>query len=191
MLIKNIVDNFLEQNELDIEVLEIFQTGSAFLKKESPADLDYIIIFQSNTFDKNFFKISLSIENMRYGLLFIEKEHIIKVLQFEASTYKDSHLYNYIYALRQPEFGNTEVMFNFFGLKEVYLNTIKTIYEEQLKSLNMIGKNMVHYYLILTLYENESLEITEEIRNNINLLYDITDEHHEILLNIHNKLKEL
>jgi hypothetical protein len=67
--------------------------------------------------------------------------------------------------------------------KEEYLNHLKENYANLKKFSNRhkIGKSFVHYYIILKIFENNKIEITEQMTEDIELLYSGSQECESII----------
>lgn len=189
MDIKKIVNDFLQENQYDIEIIEIFETGSKFLGYEMPLDVDVVIIGKNvvDFFLMGQMRFKKEIDDITYDLVFIDEKLAKKRLNFEfiMPYEKNQILYNYFYSFRKKIYGDSKLNFDFFNEKNRYMPFMKDLFQETIGKANdkwKIGKSFVHYYLILKFYENESFDIDNKMKEDIAKLYSGLEDCSDIIL---------
>ena len=196
MEIKQIVDNFLLEKNYNLNILEIFKTGSNVYKKSATQDFDIVTIVDNlvEELSVEHIRQKITINEIKYDLLFIDKRTAEKrlSLEYDNDYEKSMLLFNYFYPFREIEFGNSNLAFNMFLQKEKYLKIVKEIYNNSIrKALDKwkIGKFFVHYYVILKFYENNNTIVTEDMLKDISLLYSRSVEAEDLINQIDMKIR--
>lgn len=159
-------------------VVEVFKTGSQ-LFRDNPVDLDYVIICEN--FPEGYKRKKVQIDGLSYDFIFRSKEDYIKLLNFDFNDdggYEHSALYNYFYNVKEIIYGKWEYGWNILDFEEVYKSKLKDLYYKTVGKRvlrNHITKGWVHYYIILKIFDNNSLDITDEMLRDINTLYTATN----------------
>lgn len=169
-------DIFQEQGYNDVEIKEIFKTGSQIFHRY-PNDLDFVAI--CSNYPKRYFRKVIIIDNVKYDLIIRDELLIYELLSFDTSGNKtdgfnDVLLHNYFYCFRDVVYGNWDFTWNIFSYEDEYKRYLR------LKYKNTVGKRIkrekltkgwVHFYIILKIFSNKSLEITDEMSKDILNLY--------------------
>jgi hypothetical protein len=195
MDIKALAELILDrQKEKDATIIEIFKTGSQiFLDRKK--DYDFVIICKN--YNQRRTREVVEENGLKYDIIIIDENAVKASMDFNNLFYvhKDIKLFNYLFEknIRQTIYGNFELDWSMLQHKEDYLGFIKERFNKTnydiLKDPWRVGKSFVHYYVILKIYENNKVELTEEIINNVSLLYGSTIEAKPIIDWIFNKLK--
>ena len=192
----NIYDKAIEllalQDE-DAEIIEIFKTGSQ-LFRDNPRDIDYVIV--CNNYEQRRRRILFEENNIKYDFLFLSPEAIQAQLDFNNLYYLSSNnkLFNYLFIIKETVYGNYNVNWNMLNYKNDYLSYAKEKYTETVgkaKIKKSFGKSFVHYYIILKMFENNSTEITNQMRDDIQKLYSGSDEATPIIDYVDDKIKQV
>lgn len=197
MNIKEIAEKLLiEQKEVNAIILEIFQTGSNVFGVQREKDDDYVIICENYGQRK---RRELVIENdIKYDILIMDKKAIEASLDFDDYVYiqNDVKLFSYFYdvSIRKTVYGNSNLNWSMLNHKTKYIDYIKTRFASTKYHLLLdpwkFGKHLVHYYVVLKIYENNKAELTEEMLLDIKTLYSATEAAHPIIEWIILNLKE-
>jgi hypothetical protein len=198
MKLKEIAEDILlREKELEATVLEIFETGSQlFLDRET--DLDYVVVCKN--YKQRRKKNVLQIDDKIYDILFIDEVAVFAALNFDELYYvnKEVKIFNYYFErnIRKTIYGNFDIQWNMLEHKQKYLNYIKDRYinKSQMpkhKNRWKIGKSFVPYYIILNIYKNNKVEITEPMLNDIKQLYSRTEESESIISWIDNEISSI
>ena len=196
MEIKQIAEQELvKQVELNATILEIFITGSKlFLDRNT--DYDYVVICEN--FQQRRRKIIVTIENKKYDFVFIDKTALPYLFDFDNIEYLHPRIkfFNYLFdaGIRKTIYGGYDVGWSMLDHKEKYLEHIKHYYLDVArmpihKNRWKFGKMLVHYYIILSIYNNNKAEITEEMLQDIRLLYSNVIESEQIITWIDEQMK--
>jgi hypothetical protein len=188
MTIKEIAEEtLLKEKELEALILEIFETGSQlFVNRDT--DLDYVVICKN--YKQRRKKSVIQIDGKTYDILFIDEIAVAAVLNFDELYYvnKEVKIFNYYFEknIRKTIYGNFDIQWNMLEHKEKYLAYIKDRYinkSQMLRHTNRwkIGKSFVSYYIILNIYKNNKVEITESMLNDIKQLYSRTEASESII----------
>ena len=177
MLIKEIVDEILkEQKETNAEILEIFKTGSQVLSSTN-GDKDFVVICKNYT--KNRTKQIVNRDNINHDIIIIDEKTMYSCLDFNDTSlvHKDVKFFNYFFEknIRETVYGGIDIKWNMLEHKEEYLKYIKEKYN-RIRLLNInnvwkIGKVFVHYYIVLNILKNNKVEITPQMKFDIDLFY--------------------
>jgi hypothetical protein len=177
MLIKEIVDKILEeQKETNAEILEIFKTGSQVLTSIN-GDKDFVVVCKNYT--KNRTKQIVNRDNINYDIIIIDEKAMYSCLDFGDTSlvHKDVKFFNYFFEknIRETVYGGIDINWSMLEHKEEYLNYIKERYKRtnllNIKNVYKIGKVFVHYYIVLTILNNNKVEITPKMKLDIDLFY--------------------
>lgn len=177
MVIKEIVDKILEeQKETNAEILEIFKTGSQVLTSIN-GDKDFVVVCKNYT--KNRTKQIVNRDNVNYDIIIIDEKAMYSCLDFNDTSlvHKDVKFFNYFFEknIRETVYGGIDIKWSMLEHKQEYLNYIKERYKRfpslKLNNVWKIGKVFVHYYIILTILKNNKVEITPDMKFDINLFY--------------------
>jgi hypothetical protein len=196
MFIKDLAQRLLtEQKEDTAVILEIFQTGSNVFGVGRIKDDDYVVICENYGQRKR--RTVVFENNVKYDVLIMDIKAIKASLDFDDYIYipNDVKLFSYFYdiSIRKTIYGNSNLNWSMLNHKAKYLDYIKkrfastkyTVLVEPWK----FGKHLVHYYAILKIYENDKVELTEEMLSEIKILYDSTEAGKPIIDWVFNKLK--
>jgi hypothetical protein len=177
MLIKEIVDKILEeQKETNAEILEIFKTGSQVLSSTN-GDKDFVVICKNYT--KNRTKQIVNRDNINHDIIIIDEKAMYSCLDFKDTSlvHKDVKFFNYFFEknIRETVYGGIEIKWSMLEHKEEYIEYIKEKYK-RVRLLNInnvwkIGKVFVHYYIVLNILKNNKVEITPQMKFDIDLFY--------------------
>jgi len=177
MLIKEIVDKILEeQKETNAEILEIFKTGSQVLSSTN-GDKDFVVICKNYT--KNRTKQIINKDNINYDIIIIDEKAMYSCLDFKDTSlvHKDVKFFNYFFEknIRETVYGGIDINWSMLEHKEEYIDYIKEKFN-RVRLLNInnvwkIGKLFVHYYIVLNILKNNKVEITPQMKFDIELFY--------------------
>ena len=177
MLIKEIVDEILkEQKETNAEILEIFKTGSQVLSSTN-GDKDFVVICKNYT--KNRTKQIVNRDNINHDIIIIDEKAMYSCLDFKDTSlvHKDVKFFNYFFEknIRETVYGGIDIKWSMLEHKEEYIKYIKEKYR-RVRLLNInniwkIGKVFVHYYIVLNILKNNKVEITPQMKFDIDLFY--------------------
>jgi hypothetical protein len=188
MTLKEIAEDILlKEKELESTILEIFETGSQlFVEKNN--DLDYVVVCKN--YKQRRKKTVLQINNITYDILFIDELAVYAALNFDELYYvnKEIKIFNYFYEknIRKTIYGNFDIQWNMLDHKEKYLAYIKDRYINKSQMLIhknrwKLGKAFIPYYIILSIYKNNKVEITDVMLKDIKQLYNKTEESESII----------
>jgi len=170
----HVEDVLIKMRENDAEIVEIYKTGSQLTRRD-PHDYDYEIICRNF---KQRFKIIQHKENdYTYDMFIIDEKALEYQLDFNDEYYTQYRLklFNYLFAIRESIYGHYNNGWNMLDHREEYEQYVIKIYDINNSKVNpntvKNGKFYIHYYMILKLFENNSLELTDEIIENANALY--------------------
>jgi hypothetical protein len=182
MNIKEIAERLLvEQKEDNAIILEIFQTGSNVFGVKRKKDDDYVVICENYGQRK---RREIVIENdIKYDILIMDKKAVEASLDFDNYVYiqNDIKLFSYFYdvSIRKIIYGNSNLNWSMLDHKAKYIAYIKNKFASTkyhiLPSPWKFGKHLVHYYVILKIYENNKAELTDQMLLDIKALYDTTE----------------
>ena len=184
MDIKTYVEELLiEQGELFTTILEISKTGSQ-LFNDDPNDLDFMIVCEGHSQMKT--KVNVDVDGVHYDLFIYDKEALLGRLDFNDTTLPTHlKLYNYFQELREVVYGEYHTGWNMLDhevdYKKYILDKYTKLNIEVPTAKRRHGKNYVHEYIILKIYENQSILLTEEIINNVKLLYSNGEECYPVI----------
>lgn len=199
MDIKEIAESLLQQQEEnEAVILEIFMTGSNVFELDRDTDKDYVVI--CDKFGQRRRRIITTIDGVKYDVLFLDKKATIAALDFNNKIYidkgYDNKLYNYFYdeQFRRKIYGDSGIQWSVLEHKKEYMSFVRDKMTKSnyhvLKDPWVLGKFFVHYYMILKIFENNSVEMTEQMKNDIKLLYGRTEQAGPIIQWIISKLLE-
>lgn len=182
MNIKQLAENLLiQQKENNAIILEIFQTGSNVFNLERENDNDYVIICENYGQRK---RREFVVDNdIKYDILIMDKKAVLASLDFDDYIYiqNDIKLFSYFYddAIRKTVYGSANLNWSMLNHKEKYIDYIKNRFSKTkyhiLPDPWRVGKHLVHYYLVLKIYENNKAELTEELLVDIKTFYSGTE----------------
>jgi len=183
MNIKEIVQEILNDWQEEGTILEISKTGSQ-INRDDPNDLDYLIV--CDQFEQRARKYVVEIEGQVYDLMFRSLLSLKKQLDFTDTGYvhKGHEIYNYCFPIRERVYGSLNYEWDMLSHEQEYIEHIKNKYMNtvgQLKVKTNYTKPFVHYYIILKMFENQKLEITPEMKKNIEILYNSGPESAQII----------
>jgi hypothetical protein len=182
MNIKQLAENLLiKQKEDNAVILEIFQTGSNVFNLGREKDNDYVIICENYGQRKR--REFVLDNNIKYDILIMDKKAVLASLDFDDYIYiqNDIKLFSYFYDdnIRKTVYGNANLNWSMLNHKEKYIKYIKdrfaTTKYHILPDPWRLGKHLVHYYVVLKIYENNKAELTEQILLDIETLYSGTE----------------
>jgi hypothetical protein len=179
MNIKEIAERLLiEQKEDNAVILEIFQTGSNVFDVKRKKDDDYVVICENYGQRK---RREIIIENdIKYDILIMDKKAVEASLDFDDYIYiqNDIKLFSYFYdvSIRKTIYGNSNLNWSMLDHKNKYIDYIKNRFAStkyhMLPEIWKFGKHLVHYYVVLKIYENNKAELTDQMLLDIKSLYD-------------------
>lgn len=154
-------------------ILEIFKTGSQ-LFIDTPTDYDYVAV--CDNFSKSYFRVHFMVCEDDIDLIIIDKNAVIDQLNFETFNIikLSNKLYNYMYQVKEVVYGEDTLNYDILQYKNEYIEYLRSRYVNsagKLVNKTKISKMFVHYYIILKIYENNCVEITEQMLIDINKLY--------------------
>ena len=192
--IKTKAEELLVQERSNAEIVEIFKTGSQIFK-DNPKDLDYVIVCKN--YEKQYSRIHLTHEDQVYDLIFRDEDYYYDLLSFNLESIDEGYihnlLFNYFVCFRDVIYGSWDLQWDILVYKDIYLNYIKAQYANTIgKRINRskITKGWVHYYIILKIFDNNKVEITEEMLQDINTLYSSTEGTEAIIQWIEDRLAQ-
>lgn len=170
-------EELIKQQEFDAEILEVFATGSQILKK-NPNDLDFIVIAED--FYQRRRKVIFEDNGINFDVTFVDIKAVKAQLDLNENYYTTyPNIFNYFYNIRDTIYGGVDLGWNILDYKEDYFNYLKSSYKEQTSKILYKwkhGKVFVHYYIPLKMFENNSTELTAEMKADIEKLYSNTEE---------------
>ena len=120
-------------------------------------------------------RLHKEIEGYKYDFIIIDKSILAKQINLDDRTLAvEMKLFNYLFIVKETIYGSYDLNWNMLEYREKYLSILKEIY------VNTIGKLIVktkftklytHYYLIISMFENNSTEVTAEMLENVKILY--------------------
>lgn len=176
-MIKEMFEEVLQEENSKAIILEIYKTGSQIFK-DDPNDLDYVAICRGYT--PMYSRRHKDVDGKTYDLIIKDEQEILKSLSFS----KDNEgifgtvLYNYFICFRDTVYGSWDFEWDMLNHKEKYLQYLNQTYFNSIGkriNRNKLTKAWVHYYIVLKIYENQSIEITDEMKTDINILYNASD----------------
>lgn len=173
-MIGTIVYNIMEEQNYDSLILEIFPTGSQMFQYGEPSDLDYVVIL--DTFPLKHKRFKKEEDGKRYDVLFLDFNTAKDRMNFKFSNARERDYlrYNYFYAIRNPIFGEKSYDIDLMAHKDQYLFLLKHYYDKTLNRAvgkEKVGKSFVHYYIALSFLQSGNYNITDEMKEMINKLY--------------------
>ena len=177
MNIKELADNILKEWQEEATVLEISKTGSQ-INRKNPSDLDYLVV--CDKFEQRARKYVTEIDGQTYDLMFRSLKALDAQRDFYNTGYihEDHKLYSYCIPIREPIYGELNYDWNMLNHEEEYLNYIKNRYMNTLAKLKVKtrhAKPFAHYYIILKIYENQSVEINDKMKDDIEIIYQSSE----------------
>jgi hypothetical protein len=178
-MIETIINNIMEENSYTGSILEIFPTGSQMFKYGDVNDLDYIVIL--DFFEEKHMRIKKEVNNNQYDVLFLDAQAVRDRMDFKYNTAKERNylLFNYFYAIRETLHGEKFYDIDILANKDKYLFVLKHRYDNTLNRAIVkrnFAKNFVHYYIVLKIFENNKVEINNDMLIFINRLYSFDDD---------------
>lgn len=178
MTIKEIAEDILlKEKELEVLILEIFETGSQ-LFVDRDTDLDYVVV--CSNYKQRRKKNVVELDGKKYDILFIDEVAVAAALDFDELYYvnKEVKIFNYYFErnIRKTVYGDFNINWNMLEHKDKYLAYIKDRYlnkSQMPRHINRwkMGKSFVPYYIILNIYKNNKVEITPTMLADIQQLY--------------------
>lgn len=185
-----LIKNEVYRNDPDSEILAIFETGSQLFRDiDKVNDIDYTVV--CNNYKPKRTKNIFKIENKTYDIIVYDESFYIDILNFRKNGIRQVMIYNYFLKINKVMYGSWDYEWDMFSHKEEYLKFLKEEYISTIgKRVNRskVTKHWVHYYIIVKMYENNSIELTEEMIKDINNLYDSSGNHYELIDYIEEKL---
>jgi hypothetical protein len=183
MDIKQLAESILqEQQENQAIITEIFKTGSSVFNLNRNTDKDYVVICKN--FGQRKRRSIVTVEGIKYDILFFDELAYKASLDFNNTSYvnNDTKIFNYFSDDKlRPEtiiYGDSKIRWSMLEHKKEYLEFIRNRFQSSryniLKDPWKIGKTLVHYYIILKMYEDNKVELTDEILHNIELFYNLS-----------------
>lgn len=171
--IKSIVTKVLSEWQEDAIILEIAKTGSQ-INRDDPGDLDYLIICDG--FGQRARKHIENIDGVTYDLMFRDVKALNAQHDFEDTGYiHEGHkLFNYCYPIRETVYGGFESGWNMLDHQEEYLAYARKRYDAsvgKMKVKSNYTKQFVHYYIILKIYLNQEVKVTDAMKKDVQTLY--------------------
>ena len=172
----------LDKQGYQTEIIEIYGTGSQ-LFRDDPSDLDFVVICEHYPLLRQKF---FAKENGKlYDFMFYDKDAMIDQLKFGDFQFlaEELKLFNYFVLFRNTVYGRWDFEWDIFERKEAYMEFMRKRY------MDSVGKRVkrekhtkgwVHYYIVLKIFENNKIEITEDMLKDIRALY-YSEDHHPII----------
>lgn len=169
----------------DIDIVFIVRVGSKALLGHGE-DEDVLVCCMG--YPKDYERVKLVDGDETYDVLFANDVFLYKAFDYtnQDSKVKSFRLYNYFHAISDKVYGEP-LEYNMLLQKDDYLRFIKEHYSDRysMDRLNSrMGKMFVHYYTILKIFENDKIEITQEMKDDIEILYKCDDSSLPIILNV-------
>lgn len=175
-LLNNLIMEEIFRREPQAVVKAIMKTGSQILRS-NPSDLDFLVIV--NNLSVLYFKIRLEHEGVKYDITVKEESGLEKVLNFGFENIDEIPtvaLFNFFLAIPQEIiYGEWDKTWDMISHKETYLWYIKHTYKTTIaRAWNRVAfsKHWVYYYIILSIYKNNSTEITQKMKQDIDIIYE-------------------
>lgn len=186
MNIKNFVEDwFIKMREDNAVVLEIYETGSQLLR-DDPHDLDFEVICEN--FKQRFAIRQIEENGLIYDIMIIDRLALIEQLDFNSLHYVQNRLkmFNYMFAIRNTQFGASGIEWDMLEHESVYKSYLLETFVASKERTNIKtgyrrGKFYVHYYMVLKIYENNSIELTPDILSDVRKLYANTEDAHLVI----------
>ena len=153
--------------------------------RETPHDLDYQVVCSG--FSQRFTYNKVKEDGTSYDIFIIDRDALSRELTFGNPYYfkADLKIYNYFHAIRETIYGECDLPYDMLEYSDVYLPYIKTHYAKKTVIGSPLkykyGKFYVHYYMVLKIFENQSIVITEDMRADLELLYSNSKESHLVI----------
>ena len=178
MDINNYVEEFLINKNETATILAIYNTGSQIFI-DTPSDLDYTIVCSG--LKQKVYKTIVEYNGIMYDLFIKDETMIPQMLDFANSDYMNLKVFNYFLAIEVPIYGEFKHGWNIFEHETEYKNYIKNKYNSEVvlrskKNPKSNARFFVHYYIILKIFDSGSLIITNEMRDNVSLMYQNSEE---------------
>lgn len=196
MNIKTYVEELLiEQKETSAVIVEISKTGSQLFKNK-PHDLDYIVICSG--FEQRAHRANYKEDGITYDLFIFDTTAIDAQLDFNDLYYINTAIkkYNYFNVVKEVIYGGYDHGWDMLAHEEEYKAFIKNAYDNSKVTLvrntpYKYSKYYVHYYIILKIYENQSIELTSEMLADIEKLYNPRSSNSSIMDWVIEKMNEI
>lgn len=169
------VEEYLNNiQETEAEIIEIFKTGSQ-LFRDNPTDLDYYVI--CNNFLQRRKKVRFEEDGIVYDIIILDKIAQEHQVDFEDNYYLPEalKLFNWWFLFKENVCGYSNTYWDLLGAETQYKEYLKDRY------INSIGKRVdrtrgskqvVQYYMPLKMYDNQSTEVTNEMKEVGRKLYE-------------------
>lgn len=171
-----IKERLSEENELQAQILEIYKTGSQLFHNNNK-DLDFVCVLSNYSKDRS--KFIIEEDDVKYDIILLNVNFLNSLLNLEEVGQGERiKLYNYFYVFKEIVYGENQSSWDMFANKNEYLLEVKQIYmsgPKKAKNKWKFGKMFAHYYVILKIYENNFLGLTEEMKRDIEILYSFED----------------
>ena len=196
MIVKEMVEELFVKQREQATVTEIFATGSqTFTERET--DKDFVVICKG--YVQRYFVYKKEVDGVKYDIFIFDEEAAKALLDFNDLFYimRARKIYNYFWdkAIKKVVYGSWDYEWNMLEHKNDYLAYLKTHYENTgysdipLERLHYLGNQFVHYYVVLSIYENNIVEITQKMKEDIALLYSKDVANISLIENIISKIK--
>lgn len=185
----------IAQEILDIQgssakIVEIYKTGSQIFK-DNPKDFDYVVLCVGfKELRKKFYP---TIDGHQYDIMMYDVCTMEDQFNFKKSfmIHYNVKLYNYCFCIREIVYGDAGVKWDMFEFENDYKEYLKDMYLKTLGrrvGTNRATKGWSHFYIVLKIYENKSLIITEEMRYDLKRLHTPNEDVSDIIHWVENKL---
>lgn len=184
---------------IDTKIYQIIKTGSQTFKTD-PTDLDYVVVCDKVPDGR--MRRTKKHSGKNYDMIFIQPENIEKMYRFEYIFGISKFNYYFTESLKQTIYDTNEIVippFDMFkeGVEEIYMvnlkNELDIIIERTIDRYYGFKKWYIYTYIILKMYQNKNTLITEEMKEDIENIYNQTNnfpevcEHIEELINAYNE----
>ena len=173
---KETIDQILIDNQIETTVLNIYLAGSRVLGVSAPGDYDYVIHCSNLQGDVK--TIRLDEDGIHYDLFLYDINFYRSMLRFETGVFKE--FWNVLTLYYVPIYETEPVVFDIMSVKDKYLACIKDVLEKTtfnrvVKINHPNYKKVVVPYIVTTIYDTLDTSLTEEMKTNIQSLYDETN----------------
>jgi hypothetical protein len=187
MELLEIAKEVLINQELEnTHIYKIIKTGSQ-LFRDNPHDLDFIVL--CDEIPNGRIRKHYEHDNETYDMIFLTLDYLEKAYKFEV--YDGIQLFNYLLVkpLIETVYDTNEVEFPYFnmfssGIKEKYIevlyNYLTNTIHRAVFHLELMNKGFAYLYTAYMMYELETENLPQDIKDNINKIYNKLDDYVEL-----------
>lgn len=187
MELLEIAKKVLINQELEnTHIYKIIKTGSQ-LFRDNPHDLDFIVL--CDEIPNGRIRKHYKHDNETYDMIFLTLDYLEKAYKFEV--YDGIQLFNYLLVkpLIETVYDTNEVEFPYFnmfsnGTKEKYIevlyNYLTNTIHRAVFHLELMNKSFAYLYTAYMMYELETEDLPQDIKDNINKIYNKLDNYVEL-----------